>query len=369
MIEFNVPTNFPSTEKYVLEVIRSKKYGDFGKYYNLCIEFLMDYTGAKKVILTHSATASLELAFQLIEVSNYISFMPSYTFSSTANSVLKNNGKICWVDVKEEDLCIDIDLYNSIDTKNKIIVPVHYGSASCNMSKIDKNEIIIEDSAQSLGVFHNNQHVGTFGKFGILSFHNTKFVHSGFGGALLINDLEYFDTALEIYNRGTNRHLFQDGKVNKYNWTKMGYSGGNSDINFAILYSQLENLSYIINKRKNIYEFYTKRLKNLVNIGVMFQSLVNTSSSNYSSFYLLTRSNLERSKLIQYLFENGISSQFHYVNLHDSPMGKKLGINTKLPISESVSERVVRLPIYPELTEKELEKITNIVQMFFETNN
>ena len=369
MIEFNVPTNFPSTKSYVVDVINNKNYGDFGKYYNLCREFLLDYTQTKEIILTHSATASLELAFQLIKAENFTSLMPSYTFSSTANAVLKNKGKISWLDVNEDDLCINIEQYNNSKIENKILVPVHYGSSSCDMSKVNKNEIVIEDAAQSLGVFHNNQHVGTFGKFGILSFHNTKFIHAGFGGALLINDLNFFDEALEIFNRGTNRHLFQKGKVNKYNWTKLGFSGGNSDINFAILFSQLENLSFIIEKRKHIYEKYMKNFDSLKKFGVIFQSLHNTSKSNYSSFYLLTRTKEERPLLIKYLHENGISSQFHYVNLHNSPMGNLLNLTYELPISDSVSDRVVRLPIYPDLKNEEVDKIINKVNNFFEINS
>ena len=366
MIEFNVPSNFPSTETYVLDVIKNKKYGDFGKYYNLSKDFLKEYTGAKEVILTHSATAALELAFQLIEVENYTALMPSYTFSSTANSVLKNNGKIEWLDVNEDDLCINIDDYNNSKIQNKILVPVHYGSASCDITKVDRNQIIIEDAAQSLGVFHNNQHVGTFGKYGVLSFHNTKFIHAGFGGALLINDLGYLDKAIEIFNRGTNRHLFQQGRVNKYNWTNLGFSGGNSDINFAILFSQLENLEIIIQKRQNIYEQYLKHFKELKNLGVNFQSLENTSKSNYSSFYILTRSKEERPMLIRHLLDCDISSQFHYVNLHNSPMGKKIKSNSLLPISESAADRIVRLPIYPDLKDSEVNKVINSVNNFYE---
>ncbi len=369
MIEFNINTNFPSTKSYVLDVIENKKYGDFGKYYNLTSEFLKSYTGAKEILLTHSATAALELAFQLIEVKNRVALMPSYTFSSTANAVLKNQGSVDWLDVNEDDLCVDVNEYNNSKIKNKIFVPVHYGSGACDMTNIRSNEIIIEDAAQSLGVFHNNQHVGTFGKFGVLSFHNTKFIHSGFGGALLINDLSYFDKALEIFNRGTNRHLFQIGKVNKYNWTELGFSGANSDINFAILYSQLENLQTIIKKRKYIFEKYVENFKVLKSIGVNYQSLKNTSKSNYSSFYLLARSRDERPALIKHLKDNGVSSQFHYVNLHSSPMGKLINKNSSLPVSESVADRVVRLPIYPDLKEEEVSKVISSVNNFYENNS
>jgi dTDP-4-amino-4,6-dideoxygalactose transaminase len=369
MIQFNVPSNFPSTKTYVLDVIENKKYGDFGKYYNLSKEFLKSFTGAKEIILTHSATAALELAFQLIEVKNYTALMPSYTFSSTANAVLKNQGNVDWLDVAENDLCVDVSKYNDSEIKNKMFVPVHYGSSACDMTRIKKNELIIEDAAQSLGVFHNNQHVGTFGKFGALSFHNTKFIHSGFGGALLINDLDYFDKALEIFNRGTNRHMFQDGRVNKYYWTNLGFSGGNSDINFAILYSQLENLQTIIEKRKNIFQQYSEHFADLTNLGVNFQSLKNTSKSNYSSFYLLVRNKEERPMLIKHLQDDGISSQFHYVNLHSSPMGKGIKSNSLLPISESAADKIVRLPIYPDLKDKEVNKIISSVKNFYEMNS
>ncbi len=365
MIEFNLPTNFPTTKKYVLDVINGKQYGDFGKYYNLCKEYLKEYTKTKEIILTHSATAALEMAFQLIGVENKTALMPSYTFSSTANSVLKNNGKIKWVDVEEKDLCINTKELSKLKIKNKVIVPVHYGSSSCNMSEIRNDDLVVEDAAQSLGIFHKEKHVGTFGVFGALSFHNTKFVHAGFGGALLINDLSYFDEALEIFNRGTNRHLFQKGKVNKYNWTSLGSSFGTSDVNFAILYSQLENLELIIKKRKKIYSKYLRDLSPLLKHNIKFQDLTNVSKSNFSSFYLLTKNLNERNKLIKYLNKNGISSQFHYVSLHNSPMGLGIGDKLKLPITESVSNRIVRLPIYPDLKINDVSKIIEKVLFFY----
>ena len=368
MIPFNVPTNYPNTKKYVLDVVNGKTYGDFGKYYNLCLNFLENFTGAKKIILTHSATAALELAFQLVNSPKSTALVPSYTFSSTANAVLKNNIQLSWVDVNENDLCSKIEDFNRSQIKNKIYVPVHYGSASCDMTNLDYGSPVIEDAAQSLGVFHKNKHVGTFGLFGALSFHNTKFVHAGFGGAILINDTDYFDNAMEIYNRGTNRHLFQQKRVNKYNWTSVGSSFGNSELNFAVLYSQLENLDEIISKRKIIYETYVKEFKNLGKYGVKIQNLQNTSRSNYSSFYLLTNNIYERDSLINYLKKNGIINQFHYVNLHDSPMGMKVTRLKKLKVSESITSRVVRLPIYPDLKRSDLNKIVNFVNKFYESN-
>lgn len=365
MIKFNIPTNFSTTKKYVLDVINGKNYGDFGKYYNLCRNFLENYTGTKKIILTHSATSALELAFQLLNSQYSTALMPSYTFSSTANAALKNNLNVSWVDVNEEDLCSNIEEFNKSSIKKKIYVPVHYGSSACDMTNLNNDAPVIEDAAQSLGVFHNNKHVGTFGLFGALSFHNTKFIHSGFGGAILINNIDFFDNAMEIYNRGTNRHLFQQEKVNKYNWTFLGSSFGNSDINFAVLYSQLENLDKIILKRKNIYKIYVKEFEHLKKFGVKLQSLKNITSSNYSSFYLLTNNLHERNELINHLKDNQITSQFHYVNLHDSPMGIKVTSTKKLIISESVTSRVLRLPIYPDLKKWQIEKIITAVNNFY----
>tara|TARA_Y100001958_G_C21222723_1_gene548076 strand:+ start:705 stop:1823 length:1119 start_codon:yes stop_codon:yes gene_type:complete len=367
VIQFNIPTNFPTTKKYILDVVNGKTYGDFGKYYNLCLDFLESFTGAKKIILTHSATAALELAFQLLASPKSTALVPTYTFSSTANAALKNNLKVSWIDVNEDDLCSNIQAFNKSSIKNKIYVPVHYGSSSCDMTSLDFSSPVIEDAAQSLGVFHKNKHVGTFGVFGALSFHNTKFVHAGFGGAILINDTDYFDEAMEIYNRGTNRHLFQQNKVNKYNWTTVGSSFGNSELNFAVLFSQLEHLDQIISKRKIIYEKYVDNFKNLEKYGVKIQNLQNTSKSNYSSFYLLTNNMAERDELIKYLKINGIASQFHYVNLHDSPMGKKITRSKSLKISESVTTRVIRLPIYPDLKNSETNKIVDFVSKYFES--
>ena len=294
MIEFHEHLNLPKTKEYVLDAIDHQSFNDFGKYYHKCTDFLLELTGAKKIILTHSATAALELGTQLIIKNNSKALIPSFTFSSTANAILKNNSQIEWGEIELETLCLDVD---DEENKNKIkssdlVIPVHYGAGAVKMNNLLDlsnlhNTEIIEDAAQSLGVYIGEKHVGTFGKFGAISFHNTKFIHAGFGGALLINDLDYFDEAMEIYNRGTNRHLFQEGRVNKYNWTIMGSSFGNSEINFAMLFSQLENLDYIVQEREKIYKNYQNMFNTISQYNVKIQDISNVSKTNYSSFYLL----------------------------------------------------------------------------------
>jgi len=375
MIEFHKHLNLPKTKKYVLDAIDHQSFNDFGKYYHKCTDFLLELTGAKKIILTHSATAALELGTQLIIKNNSKALIPSFTFSSTANAVLKNNSQIEWGEIELETLCLDVD---DEENKNKIkssdlVIPVHYGAGAVKMNNLLDlsnlhNTEIIEDAAQSLGVYIGEKHVGTFGKFGAISFHNTKFIHAGFGGALLINDLDYFDEAMEIYNRGTNRHLFQEGRVNKYNWTIMGSSFGNSEINFAMLFSQLENLDYIVQEREKIYKNYQNMFNTISQYNVKIQDISNVSKTNYSSFYLLLENLEKRNSLIKFLKNNNISSQFHYVPLHNSPMGRKISSPKKMKKTEFASDSIVRLPIYPSLKKTEQEYIKEKIIEFFELN-
>ncbi len=375
MIEFHEHLNLPKTKEYVLDAIDHQSFNDFGKYYHKCTDFLLELTGAKKIILTHSATAALELGTQLIIKNNSKALIPSFTFSSTANAILKNNSQIEWGEIELETLCLDVD---DEENKNKIktsdlVIPVHYGAGAVKMNNLLDlsnlhNTEIIEDAAQSLGVYIGEKHVGTFGKFGAISFHNTKFIHAGFGGALLINDLDYFDEAMEIYNRGTNRHLFQEGRVNKYNWTIMGSSFGNSEINFAMLFSQLENLDYIVQEREKIYKNYQNMFNTISQYNVKIQDISNVSKTNYSSFYLLLENLEKRNSLIKFLKNNNISSQFHYVPLHNSPMGRKISSLKKMKKTEFASDSIVRLPIYPSLKKTEQEYIKEKIIEFFELN-
>jgi dTDP-4-amino-4,6-dideoxygalactose transaminase len=375
MIKFNESDVFKNTSTYVLDVVSSNSFNDQGKYYNLCKEFLLDYTKASDIILTHSATAALELSYQLLLKNNQKVLMPSFTFSSTANAVLKNSGGLIWSDISLKNLCLDVNNAETIAnySYSDIVTPVHYGSGAAdiqkllNLSKQYKFEVI-EDSAQSLGVFVDEKHVGTFGKFGVISFHNTKFIHAGFGGALLINDHSYFDEAMEIYNRGTNRHLFQKGVVNKYNWTQPGSSHGNSDINFAVLFSQLEKIDEIIEKRRNLYIRYENMAENLSEYGVKFQDLSLVSGSNYSSFYLLLKNNFVRNNLIEYLKNQSIQAQFHYIPLHSSPMGMRNTEKVELNNTDHASDSLIRLPIYPSLKKEEQDHIINSIFDYFGQN-
>lgn len=370
MIKFHKSQVNEKMKDYLLDVIESGNFNDQEKYYSLCKNFLINFTGAKNIILTHSATAALELAFQILIDPKDKVLMPSFTFSSTANAPLKFGGEIFWGEISLDNLCLDLENDKNLNLINNsnLVAPVHYGNTAVDMNKLVElskisNFKIIEDAAQSLGVFIKNKHVGTFGTFGVLSFHNTKHIHAGFGGALIINDEKYYDLAMEIYNRGTNRHLFQKGLVNKYNWTQLGSSHGNSEINYAILYSQLEDISRITKTRKFIYDFYFENFKNLAK--VKLQNIDLTKRTNYSSFYLLVEDRFTRDNLIQYLNKQNIQSQFHYIPLHSSPMGKKYSKSTTLHLTDLASDTIIRLPIYPTLKIDEQELIVESVKKYF----
>lgn len=292
--------------------------------------------------------------------------LPSYTFVSTANAIVLRGAKPVFADICEDTLNIDPkDIENKITDKTKAIFLVHYAGVSCDMDSIMNiakkyNIKVVEDAAQAVNAKYKDKYLGTIGDIGCYSFHETKNYSCGEGGAILINADENMGKRAEIIReKGTNRSQFFRGEVDKYSWVDVGSSYLPSDILAAMLYAQFEKLDEIQERRRSVYEKYHNGLKDLERQGkIRLPIIPQYCKSNYHMFYILLNSEKERNYLMDKLKENGISAVFHYIPLHTSPMGLKLGYKqSDLPKTEDLSGRLLRLPMYGELEERDINYI------------
>jgi dTDP-4-amino-4,6-dideoxygalactose transaminase len=327
--------------------------------------------------MTTSGTHALEMAVQLIDLKkNDEVIMPSFTFTSTANAVLQNGAKVVFAEIKADTLNLDPEMIEKkISEKTKAIIVVHYAGIGCDMERIMKiadkyNLYVIEDAAHAVNAKYKNKYLGSIGHFGCFSFHSTKNYTSGEGGALIINeeDSSLIKKAEIIREKGTNRSDFLRGNIDKYTWVNKGSSYLPSDLLMALLYAQLEDLDLINRLRKNIYEFYSKNLKQYLSQDYLkaVSYIPQYRTSNYHIFYLRFSNEKIRNFVLKELKKNGINTSFHYIPLHSSPMGKKLDYKYKdLPISNDCAETILRLPIYPDLKKSELEYIIDNIKKIF----
>ncbi|MFP4369341.1 MAG: dTDP-4-amino-4,6-dideoxygalactose transaminase [Bacteroidota bacterium] len=374
MINFNQPFIIGRELEYIHDAVESHKISGDGKYTQLCTGLLQEMLGSR-VLLTHSCTAALEMSAMLLNISPGDEvIMPSFTFVSTANAFAVRGAKIRFCDIKPDTLNIDDRLIPAlINSNTKAIVPVHYGGISCEMDQIkalaDLNQIaVVEDAAQALGAMYNKKPLGTLGALGSLSFHETKNVISGEGGAIIVNDYKYYERAEIIREKGTNRSKFFRGEVDKYTWVDEGSSYLPSDIIAAYLYAQLENIDKITSKRKKIFQYYHEGLKNAEDSGKLRRPIIpQHTDPNYHLYYILLNDSGIRDKLMYYLREKNIYSVFHYLPLHQSVYAKKHGLfEGRLPATENISRRLLRLPFFYDLDEKAQEKVISTIYSFFE---
>ena len=354
-------------------VVESHLSGD-GPFTEQCHKWFEDRLGCAKALLTHSCTGALEMAAMLCGIGPGDEIiMPSFTFVSTANAFVLRGGVPVFVDIREDTLNIDETLIEqAITPQTKAIVPVHYAGGSCAMDEImDIAErhglFVVEDAAQALLSTYKERYLGTIGHFGCLSFHETKNIISGEGGALLINDEKFIEQAEIIWEKGTNRKQFFRGEVDKYTWVDIGSSFLPSELVGAFLYAQLEETEKIINARNRIFEQYISLLRPLEEKGVIRLPVAESgNNSNGHIFYIITRSLEERGRLIDYLKQNGIVSVFHYVPLHSSPAGIKYGRTSgNMRVTDDLSDRVLRLPVYYEMREEGVDMVVEHVSRFY----
>jgi len=343
-----------------------------GNFTAQCHSYLNQYYSTK-TLFTHSGTAALEMAALLcnIQPGDEV-IVPSFTFVSTANALLLRGAKIIFADTEEKYPNLDIEsLEELITEKTKVIVPVHYAGVACNMNAlmtlVNKNNInIIEDAAQAIGSHYNGKLLGTFGRFGAISFHETKNITAGEGGLLIINNKTDFKRAEIIWEKGTNRADLHRGVINKYEWIEVGSSFLPSDINAAILYSQLNQFDFIQNKRIAIWNKYFAELQPLQEKGVLrLPQVPKYGELNGHMFFIECESKKMRDGLISFLGKKGILAVFHYLPLHLSPYFKNKHDGRILNNSVKFSERIVRLPLFLGLKEKEQDYIIEMVKAYF----
>jgi dTDP-4-amino-4,6-dideoxygalactose transaminase len=299
--------------------------------------------------------------------------VPSFTFVSTANAFVLRGAVPVFVDIRPDTLNIDERLIEAaITPRTKAIVTVHYAGMACAMDEILNlasryNLYVVEDAAQALLSTYHGKFLGTIGHLGCLSFHETKNIISGEGGALLVNDQQFVERAEIIREKGTNRNKFFRGEVDKYTWVDIGSSYLPSELVGAFLYAQLEEAEKIIAARCRIFQRYCDLLQPLEEKGFLrLPTLEDKCVNNGHIFYIITRSLKERTQLIQYLKTKGILAIFHYVPLHSSPAGTKYGrVSSDMSVTNDLSERVVRLPMYYEMSNEDVDRVSGEIQNFY----
>ena len=354
-------------------VVESHLSGD-GPFTRRCQKWLEEKLGCVKALLTHSCTGALEMAAMLCGVGPGDEIiMPSFTFVSTANAFVLRGGVPVFVDIREDTLNIDETLIERAITSNtKAIVPVHYAGAACAMAEImdiaeQHNLFVVEDAAQALLSKYKNRYMGTIGHFGCLSFHETKNIISGEGGALLINDGKFVKQAEIFWEKGTNRKKYFRGEGEKYTWVDIGSSFLPSELVGAFLYAQLEHAEKINAARSRLFDQYIRLLGPLEEKGaIRLPAAKSGKKGNGHIFQIKAGSLEERTRLIDFLKQNGIWAVFHYVPLHSSLAGIKYGrTNGTMRVTDDLSERVLRLPIYYEMKESELEWVVAKIMEFY----
>ena len=297
--------------------------------------------------------------------------IPSYTFVSTANAFVLRGAKIVFADSYENNPNIDATKIEALITsKTKAIVPVHYAGFACDMDLImdianRHNLFVIEDAAQAIDSYYKGRPLGSIGHLATFSFHETKNIQCGEGGLLAINNSQFIERAEIIWEKGTNRAAFWRGEVDKYNWVDIGSSFLPSEINTAFLYAQLKELETIQNRRKSIWKQYYKGLDKLIELGIRLPYIPEYATNNAHMFYLICRSEKERPKLIEHLKENEICAVFHYICLHDSPYYNEKHDGREMPIAKRYENSLLRLPLWVEMNNKEVDLIIHSVLEFY----
>lgn len=373
MISFNVPPYVGTEEKYISEAIASHRICGDGEFTKRCNAWLEKQTGVEKALLTTSCTHATEMAALLtnIQPGDEV-IMPSYTFVSTADAFVLRGAKGVFVDIRPDTMNIDETLIEAaITSRTKAIVPVHYAGVACEMDTImaiakKYNLFVVEDAAQGVMSYYKGKALGTIGDYGCYSFHETKNYSMGEGGALLIRDHENVERAEIIREKGTNRSKFFRGQIDKYTWVTVGSSYLPSELNAAYLYAQLEQAEKIFDDRMASWNYYYHELKALEDKGLLNLPYVpEECAHNAHMFYIKVKDLDERTRLIEYLKENGVNAVFHYIPLHSSPAGKELGrFCGEDCYTTKESERLLRLPLYYGMGNN-VERVVEVVKTFW----
>mgnify|MGYP001824163136 FL=1 len=373
-IPFNKPCIIGRELHYMAETVVSGQTAGEGRFVRACERLLEERFDATRVLLTTSCTSALEMAAILCDLQPGDEvILPSYTFVSTANAFYLQGAKLVFVDIRQDTLNLDESLIEAAVTdRTRVIAPVHYAGVSTAMRDVKalarKHDLmVVEDAAQSVNATYEGQYSGTIGDFGCFSFHETKNFICGEGGALVVRDPAVVARAECVREDGTNRRLFDRGEIDRYEWTDRGSSYLLPELLAAFLYAQLENMDRITQRRGEIYHRYRAALAPLERRGdIRLPVIPDDCVTNYHMFYLLAESEPVRAALISHLKERGVLSVFHYVSLHASPVGRSLGYRRgMLPVTEATSDRLLRLPMYFDLTDDEVDAVIAGIQGFY----
>lgn len=373
-IPFNRPPIIGSELQYIKEAIDSGKLCGDGDFTRKCNSFLQDKFKAQKVLLTSSCTSALDMSLLMCNLKPGDEvILPSFTFSSTANAAVLAGASLVFVDIRPDTMNIDeTKIEQAITKRTKAIIVMHYAGVSCEMDEIldiakKYGLIVIEDAAQCVMSSYKGNSLGTIGTFGCYSFHETKNLSMGEGGALIINSEEYNEPAEILREKGTNRSKFIRGEVDKYTWVNFGDSYLPSELNAAFLWGQLLSVEKITNARLNLWKNYYKSLLPLAEIFLIELPIVPSyCTHNAHIFFIKLKDEFERNALISFLKGKGIYATFHYVPLHSSPAGKMFGrFSGEDVYTTTESSRLIRLPLFYGLTNEEQLFVIQSVYNFF----
>jgi dTDP-4-amino-4,6-dideoxygalactose transaminase len=372
-IPFNKPYLTGRETDYIKQAVASGKISGDGLFTKRCHQFFEQRYGFRRVLLTTSCTDALEMAAILADIKPGDEVIaPSYTFVSTVNAFVLRGARIVFTDSGPDNPNIDPGLIEPLLTpRTRCIVPVHYGGIACDMDRImaladDRGLVVVEDAAQAIDACHRGRPLGTIGQLAAFSFHETKNLISGEGGMLAVNRDRYLQRAEIIREKGTNRSAFFRGEVDKYGWVDIGSSFLPSDIIAAFLYAQLENLDAIQRRRREIWDRYQRSLQGLVDRGAFtLPAIPDYATNNAHMFALVCRSLAERSDLIAWLKAREIMAVFHYLSLHRSPFYRERHDGRELPNADRYSDCLVRLPLFYELSDQQVDTIVDAVAGFY----
>jgi dTDP-4-amino-4,6-dideoxygalactose transaminase len=342
-----------------------------GPFTRQCQAWLRARIGCHQALLTHSCTGALEMAALLLDVKPGDEVvMPSFTFVSTANAFVLRGARPVFVDVRPDTLNIDESrIEEAVTPHTRAVVAVHYAGVPCDMAAITELAkkralAVVEDAAQALGSTYRGRPAGSFGVMSAISFHETKNVIAGEGGALVVNDERLTERAEIVREKGTNRSRFLRGQVDKYTWVDLGSSFLPSELTAAFLHAQMEDADEITRRRREVWHWYAERFADLEQRGALRRPVIPEGCEhNAHMFYLLTNDAVTRSRLLEFLNENGVNAVFHYVPLHSAAAGRRFGRAVgPMTNTNDASERLIRLPLWIGMTEDDVDRVADLVE-------
>ncbi len=373
-IRFNEPYVTGRELGYLQQVVEGGQFGGNGKFTGRAQDWLSKRHGCGNVLLTHSCTAALEMSALLLDLSPGDEvIVPSFTFVSTATAFLREGAKVIFCEVTPETMTIDVaDAARRVTPRTRAIVPVHYAGVGADMDGVgalarSHGLSVIEDAAQGLDARRDGKLLGTIGPLATFSFHETKNLHCGLGGALYVNDEALADRAWILWERGTNRRRFFKGLVDKYSWVDMGSSFYPSELQAAFLLAQLEGMEANTAGRRRVWHAYADGLAELARQGLLKLPVIpDNCESNFHAYSFRMNSPDEADAMRHWLTERGVQAVIHYVPLHDSPMGRKLGYAPDdLPVTRHEAASLLRLPMHDNLSDADLDKVVSEMRAFF----